>query len=183
MKKHAIIFLSSILLFFVSCGADNIMSGGNGSYGGNNYGGNSYGGGSHSKDEIIGTWTNYSREIPGSFWIGREGGGILITGFNIIKDNSSLNAAIYGEINNTFNYPYTVNIICSNTQIISRGTITFNSSSSCNLKITIPGIRYPNLDYTFAKQSDKFIDERNNTHDELKDLMKVSSKIWWIPWW
>lgn len=180
MKKHAIIFLSSILLFFVSCGADNIIGGGNGSYGGG-----SYGRGSHSQDEIIGTWTNSSREMPGSFWIGRERGGILITGIYLIyiENNEYLQAAIYGDINSTFNYPYTVNIICSDNQITNHGTVTFYSPSSCNFNITIPGILYSNCNYTFAKQSDKFIDERNNTHNELKDLMKVSSLIWWIPWW
>lgn len=138
MKRFSILFLS---LFFISCGADGII-GGSGGYGGK-----------HSKSEIIGTWTNCSPSMPRDLSIGLDG--TLITYYDVFNHNDyGFKATIYGKINDTFDYPYTVNLTCSNNNNgqISSGTVIFTSSSSCSMNIYIPGIYDPNIKNIYAKQ-------------------------------
>lgn len=61
---------------------------------------------------------------------------------------------IFRKINDNFDYPYTVNLTCSNNNNgqISSGTVIFTSSSSCSMNINISGIYDTNIKNNYVKQ-------------------------------
>ena len=90
-----------------------------------NTGGNTVG--SHSKSELTGTW-NWTDNRSAVTTIDSDGN---IKFFNHWSASFSFNWYYTGKISDTFDYPYTVEIVENNGG--DKGTITFNSSSDATV--------------------------------------------------
>ena len=121
IKKILIAVLSFSLLFAVSC--DN-----EGKTGGGGTGGGGSSGGSQSKSELVGTT-----------WRAREGGA-LAPSFTIDAEgniqrkggtSSGMSWTYTGKIADTFDYPYTVEVVATYNTETLKGTFIFNSASEC----------------------------------------------------
>lgn len=83
--------------------------------------------GSHSKSELTGTW-NWTDNRSAVTTIDSDGN---IKFFNHESASFSFNWYYTGKISDTFDYPYTVEIVQNNGG--DKGTITFNSSSDATV--------------------------------------------------
>lgn len=83
--------------------------------------------GSHSKSELTGTW-NWTDNRSAVTTIDSDGN---IKFFNHMSASFSFNWDYTGKISDTFDYPYTVEIVENNGG--DKGTITFNSSSDATV--------------------------------------------------
>ena len=132
IKKILIAVLSFSLLFAVSCdnegktgGGTGGVAGGGGVVSGGGNGGSSVG--SQFKSELVGRWKEDTKAPqPYIFYIDKNGD---------IKLTLSEGILYYydytGKIADTFDYPYTVEIVANFRGKTSKGKFTFNSEKSC----------------------------------------------------
>ena len=123
IKKILITVLSFLVLFSISC--DNEGKTGSGGAG---VGGDGSSGGSQSKSELVGDWIYKSPARTYSFKVDNNGN---IT-FNIPGQLITETVSYVGKINDTFDYPYTVEIVSDYNNQKAKGTFTFNNETNCN---------------------------------------------------
>ena len=126
IKKILITVLSFLVLFSISC--DNEGKTGSGGISGGENGGGGSSGGSQSKSELVGDWIYKSNTRNRSFKVDNNGN---IT-FNIPGQIVAETVSYVGKINDTFDYPYTVEVVATYNGKTKNGTFTFNSASSCD---------------------------------------------------
>ena len=139
IKKILIAVLSFSLLFAISCdnegktggggtgGVGGVSGGGTGvgGNGGTGTGGSS--GSSQSKSELVGRWKEDTKAPqPYIFYI-YENGDIKFT----LSEGILSYYDYTGKIADTFDYPYTVEIVANFRGKTSKGKFTFNSEKSC----------------------------------------------------
>ncbi len=122
IKKILITVLSFLVLFSVSC--DNEGKTGSGGAG---VGGDGSSGGSQSKSELVGTWQSTEKVEPYRFKIDDNGN------ISFALNSFGVNYLYYtGKIADTFDYPYTVEIVSDYYNQKAKGTFTFNNEANCN---------------------------------------------------
>ncbi len=122
IKKILTTVLSFLVLFSVSC--DNEGKTGSGGAG---VGGDGSSGGSQSKSELVGTWQSTEKVEPYRFKIDDNGN------ISFALNSFGVNYLYYtGKIADTFDYPYTVEIVSDYYNQKAKGTFTFNNEANCN---------------------------------------------------
>ena len=110
-----------VMALSISCKSnEDPVGGGNGGYGSS--------GGGQSKSELVGDWIYKSPARTYSFKVDDNGN---IT-FNIPGQIITEIVSYVGKINDTFDYPYTVDVVATYNKKTKKGTFKFTSASSCD---------------------------------------------------